>query len=47
MDSDINALQMLEEEHVDEYGRYPCTDISCSAATCDIAASCDFTTGGW
>ncbi|MEO3780172.1 ALQxL family class IV lanthipeptide [Micromonospora sp. B11E3] len=47
MEMDINALQLLEEEQVDEYGRFPCTDASCSAATCDTVASCGFTTGGW
>ncbi|AGL14512.1 ALQxL family class IV lanthipeptide [Actinoplanes sp. N902-109] len=48
MEMDINALQMLEEEEQTEaFGRFPCTDASCSAASCASVASCGFTTGGW
>ncbi|MGW0434570.1 hypothetical protein ACWDV4_18775 [Micromonospora sp. NPDC003197] len=46
MESNIEALQMLEETNVDEFGRYPCTDESCTGATCNTVggASCSVAT---
>ncbi|MEV4759584.1 ALQxL family class IV lanthipeptide [Micromonospora sp. NPDC049559] len=45
MELDVNALQLLEENNADEFGRFPCTDASCTSATCsEVGQSCSVAT---